>query len=187
MCIRDSPLIPDEAFKHLEQLEYLNATTNLQITDAGLSHLKNIKILNLTYCVQPGITVEKLEKLKTQKLYVDGSKHPIISAIRRLDFNPTSVEDIVKLIENVDQLWINAMSGSRHESPLLCASYRSFDVVKALILRGANIHAKDLGGWPVLHSACANKDAIDVLTLLLEHGIDINLSLIHISEPTRPY
>jgi len=168
------PLIPDEAFKHLEQLEYLNATSNLQITDAGLRHLKNIKILNLTYCRQSAITVETLEKLKPQKLYVDGSKHQIISAIGRLDFNSTSVEDIVKLIENVDQLWINAMSGHRHESPLLSASYRSFDVVKALILRGADIHAKDSGGWPVLHTACANKDAIDVLTLLLEHGIDIN-------------
>jgi len=167
------PLITDESFKHLEQLEYLNATANLQITDAGLRHLKNIKILDLTYCRQLGITVETLEKIKPMKLCVDDSKHPIISKIERLDFNPTSVEDIVKLIENVDQLWINAM-GNNKGFPLLSASYRSFDVVKALILRGANIHAKDSGGWPVLHTACANKDAIDVLTLLLEHGIDIN-------------
>jgi len=168
------PLITDEAFKNLEALEYLNASSNPQITDAGLRHLKNIKILDLTFCTQPGITVETLEKLNPQKLYVDDSKHPIISVTERLDFDSTSVEDIVKLIENVDQLWINAMGGNRRDSPLLSASYRSFDVVKALILRGADIHAKDIGGWPVLHSACANKDAIDVLTLLLEHGIDIN-------------
>ena len=166
-------LITDEAFKHLESLEYLDATSNLQITDAGLRHLKNIKILDLTYCRQLGITVETLEKIKPMKLCVDDSKHPIISALYKWEYNHIDIGTLVKLIKNVDQLWINAMSKNKC-SPLLKASSRSFDIVKALILRGANIHARDSGGWSILHTACSNKDAIDVITFLLEHGININ-------------
>ena len=72
------------------------------------------------------------------------------------------------------------------------------EVVTALILSGADINARVLDGCTPLHYAIENGHR-NIAHVLLKHGANVDtvdktynntplhLSLIHISEPTRPY
>jgi ankyrin repeat protein len=51
------------------------------------------------------------------------------------------------------------------------------DVCELLLERGADVNAKDNGGWTPLHAAAASSEGLnkDVCKLLLDHGADINM------------
>jgi len=66
---------------------------------------------------------------------------------------------------------------------------RKVDHVEFILSRGVDINAADACGWTALHRAVLYKRP-EIAELLIAKGADVNLkdlSLIHISEPTRPY
>ena len=74
-------------------------------------------------------------------------------------------------------------------TPLHNAAYNGHkEIVELLIAKGANVNAKNEFGQPPLTWAFGQAEIAD---LLRKHGgktgAELKLSLIHISEPTRPY
>eukprot|EP00127_Corallochytrium_limacisporum_P002503 Clim_evm60s128 gene=Clim_evmTU60s128 len=61
------------------------------------------------------------------------------------------------------------------ETPLITAAIEG-DLERATICisEGAEVNARDYGGWSALHEAC-NHGNLDIVELLLDHGADINL------------
>ncbi|KAL6364056.1 hypothetical protein LRP88_03489 [Fusarium phalaenopsidis] len=59
------------------------------------------------------------------------------------------------------------------QSPLFAAAYQGTDIEKAkfLLSKGADINWTWTDGWTVLHASC---DAPEFVSLILEHGADIN-------------
>ena len=71
----------------------------------------------------------------------------------------------------------------------IAASNGKLDIVKHYLRSEKDINIVDSDGLTILHNA-AFRGWVDLVKLLCENGADIelgNLSLIHISEPTRPY
>ena len=66
------------------------------------------------------------------------------------------------------------------------AEYGNIEIAQLLIEAGADVQHRDFDKATALHHAAVG-GFVDIVKLLLENGADINLSLIHISEPTRPY
>ena len=47
-------------------------------------------------------------------------------------------------------------------------------MVKALLEKGADVHANDNNGWTPLHSVCQNGGHAEVVKALLEKGADVH-------------
>ncbi|XP_014663274.1 PREDICTED: tankyrase-1-like [Priapulus caudatus] len=64
----------------------------------------------------------------------------------------------------------------RHSTPLhFAAGYNRVSVVEFLLLKGADVHAKDKGGLVPLHNACSYGH-YEVTELLVKHGAAVNVA-----------
>jgi len=61
------------------------------------------------------------------------------------------------------------------ETPLLTSMHRkSWEMVRALLDRGANIHVRNGDLWTPLHYACSNGVPVDIAANIIEKGADVN-------------
>ncbi|MEQ1885967.1 MAG: ankyrin repeat domain-containing protein [Bryobacteraceae bacterium] len=70
----------------------------------------------------------------------------------------------------------NALSeNALRNSPLhAAAAGKAKDAAKLLVLHGANVNARQHGGWAPLHASAQNGD-VDFARLLIDHGADVNI------------
>lgn len=125
-----------------------------------------------------GLTAEQLTTSESiKKLLIN---HKLISnnpEFKLLDAAKNGDLETVNAILDADSRLVNCCdTDGRQSTPLhFAAGYNHPEVVKLLLEKGANIHAKDKGGLVPLHNACSYGH-YEVAELLIKYGADVNFT-----------
>ncbi|KAK4337151.1 hypothetical protein RND71_043369 [Anisodus tanguticus] len=124
-----------------------------------------------------GLTAEQIAPEPVKKLLMN---HKLINnnpEYKLLESAKNGDLAIVEAILNVEPQLVNCRDlDGRQSTPLhFAAGYNHPDVVKLLLEKGADIHARDKGGLVPLHNSCSYGH-YEVAELLIKYGANVNVT-----------